>query len=153
MSWFQVGIDGLIYQNCAGRFRTLHGPSSGVASMYKECFAGNTFTLHYWDTILRSSWKYVHPKGWKGDGLSFGTHFSNFYISDLANKVFNTINKPNIYLSYAVNKLLLSNSADEINITQEIFQNNCFLNFAQEININNEISFLSVVIDTSNIYL
>ena len=38
------------------------------------------------------------------DGIAMGsvldTIFSNFYMSALENKVFNTINKPNIYLRY-----------------------------------------------------
>ena len=39
--------------------------------------------------------------------------FSNFYMSALENKVFNTINKPNIYLRHA-NDILLNNNIDEI---------------------------------------
>ena len=72
-------------------------------------------------------------------------------MSALENKVFNTINKPNIYLMYAVDVLLLTNIIDEINTIQETFQNNAVLNFTQEININNKISFLSVLIDTGKI--
>ena len=79
-----------------------------------------------------------------------GPIFCNFYISALENKVFNTINKPNIYLRYADNILLLINSTDEINTIQETFQNNSVPNFTQEIN-NNKIPFLGVLIDTSNI--
>ena len=67
------------------------------------------------------------------------------------NKVFNTINKPNIYLRYADDILLLINSTYEIYTIQETFQNNSVLNFTQEININNKIPFLGVLIDTSNI--
>ena len=77
-------------------------------------------------------------------GSVLGPIFSNFFMSDLENKVFNTINKPNIYLRYADDIFLLTNSTDEINIIQEIFQNNSVLNFTQEININNKISFLDV---------
>ena len=44
----------------------------------------------------------------------FGPIFSNVYMSALENKVFNTINKPNVYLRYADN-ILLTNSTDEIN--------------------------------------
>ena len=36
-------------------------------------------------------------------------------------------------------------------LTQETFQNNSVLNFTQEININNKITFLGILIDTSNI--
>ena len=71
----------------------------------------------------------------------------NFYMSTLENKFFfYTINKPNFYLSYADNILLLTNSTYEINTIQETFQNNSVLNFTQ-ININNKIPFLGVLID------
>ena len=82
-------------------------------------------------------------------GSFLGPIFNNFYISALENKVFNTINKPNIYLRYADN-ILLTNSTYEINTIQDTFQNNSVLNFTQEININNKIPFLGVLIDTSN---
>ena len=42
-------------------------------------------------------------------------------MSDLENKIFNTINKANIYLRYADDIFLLTNSTDEINIIQENF--------------------------------
>ena len=61
-------------------------------------------------------------------GSVLGPTFSNLSMSDLENKVFDTINKPNIYLRYAVDLLLLINSTDEINIIQEIFQNNSVFN-------------------------
>ena len=75
--------------------------------------------------------------------------FSNFYMSALENKVFNIINKPNIYLRYA-DDILLTNSTYEINTIKETFQNNSVLNFTQEININYKIPFLGVLIDTNN---
>ena len=64
-------------------------------------------------------------------------------MSDLENKVFNTISKPNIHLRYVDDILLLTNSTDEINIIQETFQNNSFLNSTQEININYKIPYTS----------
>ena len=89
------------------------------------------------------------------DGIAMasvlGAIFSNFYMSALENKVFNTINKPNIYLRYADDILFLTINTEEINIIQETFQNNSVLNFTQEININNKITFLGILIDTSNI--
>ena len=78
------------------------------------------------------------------------TIFNNVYISNLKNKVFNTINKPNIYLRY-IDDILLTNSTNEINIIHETFQIFSVLNFTQEININNKIPFLNVLIDTTNI--
>ena len=83
-------------------------------------------------------------------GSVLGSIFSNFYMSALENKVFNTINKPSIYLRYADDILLLTNSTGEINTIQETFQNNSVLNFTQEININNKIPFLGVLLETSN---
>ena len=72
-------------------------------------------------------------------------------MSNLENKVFNTINKLNTYLRYIDNILLFTISPDEINIIQETFQNDSVFNFSQELNINNKIPFLGVLIDTSNI--
>ena len=60
-------------------------------------------------------------------GSVFGPIFSNFYMSDLENKVFNTINKPNIYFRYADDILLLTYSTDEINIIKQTFQNYPFV--------------------------
>ena len=62
-------------------------------------------------------------------GLDLGPIFGNFYMSALENKGFDTINKPNIYLRYADDILLLTNSTDEITIIQETFQNNSVHNF------------------------
>ena len=54
------------------------------------------------------------------DGITMGSvlgpTLSNFYMSALENKIFNLINKPTIYLSYANDIFLLINSTDEINI-------------------------------------
>ena len=83
--------------------------------------------------------------------IALGPIFSNFNMSVIENMVFNTINKPNSYLRYAANILLLSNSTDEINKIQETFQNISVLNFTQEININNKILFLGTLIDSKNI--
>ena len=77
-------------------------------------------------------------------GSVLGPIFNNFFMSDLENKVFDTINKANIYLTYTDDIFLLTNSTDGINIIQGTFQNTSVLNFTQEININNKISFLDV---------
>ena len=53
--------------------------------------------------------------------ICMGPIFNNFYMSNLENKVFYTINKPNIYLRYIDNILLLTNSTNEINIILETF--------------------------------
>ena len=75
---------------------------------------------------------------------------SNSYVSASENKVFNTINKPIIYVRYADDTFLLKNSTYEINTIQETIKNISVLNFTQEININYKIPFLSVLIDTNN---
>ena len=93
------------------------------------------------------------PKDGIAMGSVLGPNFSNFYTSALENKVFNTINKSNIYLRYADDILLFTNNNYEINIIQDTFQNNFVLHFTQEININNKISFRGVLIDTSTCYL
>ena len=77
-----------------------------------------------------------------------GSIFSNFYMSALENKVFETIN--NIYTRYADDILFLTNSTYEISTIQETFQNNSVFKFTQEINIINKIPFLDVLIDTNN---
>ena len=97
----------------------------------------NTFTLNY--------------LGSHGNIFAIGSFpgpiFSNFYMSSFENKIFNTINKPTIYLRYADDIHLLLDSTDEINIIPETFQSNAVIKFPQEINVNNKIPFLGVLID------
>ena len=70
------------------------------------------------------------------DGIAresvLGPIFSYLYMSALENKVFNTIHKPNNYLRYADDTIILLNSTDEIITIQETFQNNPAVNFTQE---------------------
>ena len=54
-------------------------------------------------------------------GSVLGPVFSIYHMSALKNKVFNTINKPNIYLRYA-DDIFLTNSTDEINTIKETFK-------------------------------
>ena len=82
-------------------------------------------------------------------GYVLGPIFSNFYMSDLENRIFNSIKKPSIYQRYVDDILILSNNINEINILQDTFQNSV-LNFTHELNKNNKISFLDVLIDTNN---
>ena len=74
-------------------------------------------------------------------GSVLGPIFSNFYISDLENKIFNGIRKPPIYLRYIVNDI------NEINILQDPFQKNSVLNFTHE---PIKMSFLDGLIDINN---
>ena len=83
-------------------------------------------------------------------GSVLGPIFSNFYMSDLENRIFNSIKNPPIYLRYVDDILILTNNINEINILQDTFQNNSVLNFTYELNKNNKISFLDVLIDTNN---
>ena len=78
-----------------------------------------------------------------------GPILSNFYVSDLENKIFNSIKKPPIYLRYVDDILILANNINEINI-QDTFLKISVLNFTHELNKNNKISFLDVLIDTNN---
>ena len=67
------------------------------------------------------------------------TSFSDFYMSNLENRIFNSIKKPPIYLRYVDDILILTNNINEINILQDTFQNNSVLNFTHELNKNNKI--------------
>ena len=86
------------------------------------------------------------------DGASMGSvpgpNFSNFYMSDLENGIFNSIKKPTIYLRYVDDILILTNNINEINILQDTFQNNSVLNFTHELNKNNKMfsSILTIII-------
>ena len=88
------------------------------------------------------------------DGVSMrsvlGLIVSDFYISDLENKIFNSVRKPPIYQRFVDDLLILANDINEINILQDTFQKNSLLNFTHEQNKNNKISFLDVLIDTNN---
>ena len=71
------------------------------------------------------------------DGVSMGSVlgpiFSNFYISDLENKVSIKILKSSIYLWYVDNILILANDNNEINMQPDIFQKYSVLNFTHEL--------------------
>ena len=56
-------------------------------------------------------------------GSVLGPIFSNVYISDLENTVFNCMRKPPIYLRYVDDILILANDIDEIKL-QDTFQKN-----------------------------
>ena len=60
------------------------------------------------------------------DGVSMrsvlGPIFSKFYMSDLENRIFNSIKKPPIYLRYVNDILILANNINKINILQDTFQ-------------------------------
>ena len=81
-------------------------------------------------------------------GSVLGSIFSNFYMSDLKDKIFNSIRKPPIYLRYVDDILILANNINEINI-QDTFPKIQFFYFTHELNKNNKISFLDVIIDTN----
>ena len=59
------------------------------------------------------------------DGMSIGSVlspiFSNFYMSNLENKISNSIYKPSIYLRYVDDILILANDTNEINKLQDTF--------------------------------
>ena len=61
---------------------------------------------------------YVQTKG-VSMGSVIGPIFSNFYISNLENKIFNSIKKPPIYPGYVDDILILANNINELNILQD----------------------------------
>ena len=65
------------------------------------------------------------------DGVTMGSVlkpiFSNFYVSDHENKIFNNIKKPPIYLRYVDDILILANDINEINILRDTLQKIQFL--------------------------
>ena len=69
-------------------------------------------------------------------------------MSDLENKILNSIRKPSIYLRYVDDILILANHI--INILKDTFQKNSVLNFTQELNKNNKISILDIHIDNND---
>ena len=82
-----------------------------------------------------------------------GPIFCNFFKSKLENKIFNSIRKPPIYLRYVDDILFLANNINQINVHDtSTFQKNSVLNFINEQNKNNKISFLDVLIDTTSTY-
>ena len=60
-----------------------------------------------------------------------GLIFSNLYMSDLENKISNSIRKPSIYLRYVDDILILANDINEINI-QDTFQKIQFLTLTRK---------------------
>ena len=71
-------------------------------------------------------------------------------MSNLENKIFNSIKKSPIYLRCVDDILILADNINKINILQDTFQKNSVLNFTYELNKNNKISFLDVLIDNNN---
>ena len=55
-------------------------------------------------------------------GSVLGPIFSNFYISNLENRILNSFKKPPIYLRYVDDILILADNINEINILQDTFQ-------------------------------
>ena len=78
-------------------------------------------------------------------GSILDSMFSNFYMSDLENKICNSIIKPPIYLRYVDDILILGNNINEIIILQD--KKMQFLTLLiKEI----KITFTDVLIDTNN---
>ena len=83
-------------------------------------------------------------------GSILGLISSNIYMTDLENKIFNSIKILLIYLRYVDDILITANDINEINILQDTFKKNSVLNFTHKLNKNNKISILDVLIDTNN---
>ena len=82
-------------------------------------------------------------------GSCLGPTFSEFYMSHIENKTFQTENKPRLYLRYVDDILILINNTDDIIRLRNAFQNNSVLTFTYELNKQNRIPFLDVLIDSS----
>ena len=63
--------------------------------------------------------------------------FRNLYISDLENKIFNSIKNPSIYLRY-LDDVFSPKDSTEINLQQDTFLQNPVLNFNHELNKSNK---------------
>ena len=75
-----------------------------------------------------------------------GPTISEFYISDIENKIFKTIiTKPKIYVRYVDNIFIVTHSYDEINKLKQT-RKKSLLNFTTELNIN----YLYVLTDPIN---
>ena len=62
-------------------------------------------------------------------------------MSDLENRIFNTIKKPPIYLRYVDDILIFAIDINKTNTLQDTFPKNSVLNFTHELNKNNKIPF------------
>ena len=62
-----------------------------------------------------------------------GLIFRNFYMSDLENRISNSIRKPSIYQRY-VYIFILANDINEISIQLDTSQKNSVFNFTHELN-------------------
>ena len=56
-----------------------------------------------------------------------GPIFSNFYMSDVENKILNKIKKPSIFFRYVDDIIILANDINEVNMLKDIFQKIQFL--------------------------
>ena len=68
-------------------------------------------------------------------GSPLGPSISEFYISHIKNKIFNTIKKPKIYIRYVDDIFTATQSQDKIKLKQTL-EKNSVLNFPTKLNIN-----------------
>ena len=54
-----------------------------------------------------------------------GSIFSNLHMSDIENRISNSIRKPSVYLRYVGDELILRNNINEINILRDTFKKTC----------------------------
>ena len=74
-------------------------------------------------------------------GSVLGPIFSNFFMSNLENRIFNSIKKPSICLGCVDDILILVNDANKIKTLQDIFQKSSVLNSTRELIKNNKSPF------------
>ena len=71
-------------------------------------------------------------------------------MTNLENTIFQTQNKPKIYLRYVDDILILTNNVNEVIKLQTAFQSNSVLTFTYELNKNNKMPFLDVLIHSNS---
>ena len=75
---------------------------------------------------------------------------SEFYISHIENKIFNTIKKPKIYVRYVDDISIATESNDEINKLKQSLEKNSVLKFITGLIINKKNPIQDVLTDSSN---
>ena len=88
------------------------------------------------------------------DGICMGSclapTLSEFYMSHLENKILESDLKPDLYLRYVDDILILTKHTSEVIALKTAFENNSVLTFKYELSVNDKIAFLDVLIESSD---
>ena len=83
-------------------------------------------------------------------GSPLGPLFANYYMAYLENSIFtNSELKPSIYARYVDDVFIQIQSVEQLQNIKAKFETNSVLKFTYELNINNRLSFLDTMIDSS----